>query len=76
MAVAPGGAPPVATDNTIFPVTSPARPPAGPPAPGWHPDPVGGHESRYWNGTTWTDHVATDGRQGADPVTGQQDSTG
>ncbi len=35
--------------------------------PGWHPDPRGRHEHRYWDGTQWTDHVADAG------VTGQDD---
>jgi len=25
---------------------------------GWYPDPQGGGEQRYWDGTTWTDHTA------------------
>lgn len=25
--------------------------------PGWYPDPHGEHQSRYWDGTAWTDHV-------------------
>ena len=25
---------------------------------GWHPDPSGKHQLRYWDGTQWTDHVA------------------
>lgn len=29
--------------------------------PGWHPDPRGRHEHRYWDGTKWTDHVADGG---------------
>ncbi len=28
---------------------------------GWYPDPSGAHESRYWNGTDWTDDVANRG---------------
>jgi hypothetical protein len=28
-----------------------------PPA-GWHPDPRGGDDQRYWDGSQWTDHVA------------------
>lgn len=34
----------------------------------WHPDPVGRHELRYWNGERWTDHVSDGGVQGTDPV--------
>ncbi|EED6225551.1 DUF2510 domain-containing protein, partial [Salmonella enterica subsp. enterica serovar Haifa] len=24
---------------------------------GWHPDPSGQFEQRYWDGATWTEHV-------------------
>jgi uncharacterized protein YxjI len=37
---------------------------------GWYPDPLGRHESRYWDGGKWTEHVASRGRQGADPPVG------
>lgn len=26
--------------------------------PGWHPDPMGEAEYRYWDGSQWTEHVA------------------
>ena len=35
---------------------------------GWHPDPKGRHELRYWDGSTWTDHVSDAGVTGTDPV--------
>ncbi len=35
----------------------------------WHPDPLGRHELRYWDGTQWTEHVSDSGRQGIDPPT-------
>jgi hypothetical protein len=35
---------------------------------GWHPDPTGAHDHRYWNGTRWTDHVADAGVQSLDPI--------
>ena len=43
------------------------------PAAGWYPDPSGQFEQRYWDGSTWTDHVARGGEQlraplGAAPV--------
>lgn len=38
--------------------------------PAWLPDPFGRHESRWWDGTRWTEHVASHGRQGVDPPTG------
>jgi uncharacterized protein YxjI len=37
---------------------------------GWHPDPLGRHELRYWDGTQWTEHVSSHGRQSVDPPTG------
>lgn len=30
------------------------------PPPGWHPDPSGTGQLRYWDGTAWTSHVAPD----------------
>lgn len=33
----------------------------------WYPDPTGRFHYRYWNGTTWTDNVATKGVQAVDP---------
>ncbi|HKY66004.1 MAG TPA: phospholipid scramblase-related protein [Acidimicrobiales bacterium] len=38
--------------------------------PGWYPDPFGRHESRYWDGHRWTEHVASHGRQAVDVPTG------
>lgn len=37
-----------------------------PPA-GWHPDPMGRHQHRYWDGTAWTAIVADDGVRSQDP---------
>jgi hypothetical protein len=34
----------------------------------WHPDPLGRHEHRYWDGTRWTEHVADGGVSGHDPI--------
>ena len=34
----------------------------------WHPDPLGRHELRYWDGAAWTDHVSNQGVTGTDPV--------
>lgn len=36
-------------------------------APGWYADPFGRHEVRYYDGSTWTEHVASHGRQSTDP---------
>ena len=50
------------------------RRPAPPVAPanpaGWFPDPVGGHDHRYWDGTRWTEHVADAGVSAVDPLAG------
>jgi len=40
---------------------------SGTPA-GWHPDPVGRHDYRYWDGATWTHNVADGGQTSVDPV--------
>ena len=42
---------------------------AGRPAD-WYPDPWGRHEFRYFDGSQWTAHVASHGRQGTDPPGG------
>jgi hypothetical protein len=31
------------------------------PAAGWHPDPLGRHQQRYWDGSSWTVHVSDGG---------------
>lgn len=33
----------------------------------WYKDPSGRYEMRYWNGSQWTEHVATAGKQSIDP---------
>ena len=43
--------------------------------PGWYPDPMGRHEYRWYDGTTWTDHVASNGTQSHDPVAGAPATT-
>jgi Protein of unknown function (DUF2510) len=35
---------------------------------GWHPDPFGTHELRYFDGAAWTEHVSDQGRQGTAPA--------
>ncbi|HJR90301.1 MAG TPA: AIM24 family protein [Aeromicrobium sp.] len=35
---------------------------------GWHPDPTGQHELRYWDGTVWTEHVSNQGVQSTGPL--------
>ena len=41
---------------------------AGPrvPPPGWHADPTGRHQQRWWDGARWTEHVADAGVAGVD----------
>lgn len=39
-------------------------------AANWYPDPLGRHELRYWDGTQWTEHVSSHGRQAVDPPVG------
>jgi hypothetical protein len=36
--------------------------------PDWYPDPTGRHEVRYFDGTTWTEHVANNGLSALDPI--------
>lgn len=33
---------------------------------GWHPDPSGRHQLRYWDGRAWTDSVSDNGVQSSD----------
>ena len=35
----------------------------------WLADPTGAHELRYWNGSSWTEHVSDQGTTGQDPLT-------
>lgn len=37
------------------------------PLAGWFADPFGRHELRFWDGTLWTEHVASKGLQATDP---------
>ncbi|MEJ7844554.1 MAG: DUF2510 domain-containing protein [Acidimicrobiales bacterium] len=37
---------------------------------GWFPDPAARHEHRWWDGTSWTDQVASGGANAVDPLTG------
>jgi hypothetical protein len=46
---------------------SPPHPPGRPQtAAGWYPDPLAGHELRYWDGGVWTDAVADAGARTED----------
>jgi hypothetical protein len=40
----------------------------GGPAAEWYADPLGRHQLRYWDGASWTSHVADDGVQSVDPL--------
>jgi uncharacterized protein YxjI len=50
--------------------SAPSQQQEGQHAPNWYPDPFGRHESRWWDGQRWTEHVASHGRQSVDPPTG------
>ena len=39
-----------------------------PPPPGWHPDPTGTFEFRWWDGAKWTENVATNGVKQVSPL--------
>jgi uncharacterized protein YxjI len=47
-----------------------SEPPAATTPANWYPDPLGRHEHRYWDGSQWTEHVSSHGRQSVDPPTG------
>ena len=38
------------------------------PPPNWYADPTGRHENRFWDGFTWTAHIADGGTAGVDPL--------
>lgn len=66
---APAGA--VAQPSTPVPPVPPvpAEQQARPlPPPGWHPDPSGRHWWRWWDGRSWTEHVADGGAPFIDPL--------
>lgn len=42
----------------------------------WHPDPLGRHQYRYWDGERWSEHVADDGRTSFDPLDQGEPSAG
>ena len=61
-AAAPAAAPAVAPAAAA---PDPAPAPAVP--AGWYADPAGRFELRYWDGSTWTEHVSRAGQQFTDP---------
>jgi hypothetical protein len=64
-AVSPAAATPAAASAPAASV-APAAPTPAVPA-GWYADPAGRFELRYWDGTTWTEHVSRTGQQFTDP---------
>jgi len=50
---------------------------AGPslPPPGWHPDPSGRHELRYWDGSRWSEHVSDSGQVAVDDLSAPSPTT-
>lgn len=63
---APEPAPEPAVQPTPEPAPEPAAEAAAAPA-GWYADPSSRYELRYWDGTTWTEHVSRGGQQFTDP---------
>jgi hypothetical protein len=60
------GPPPASPWVSTYDESRPTHPPAQ--DAGWYPDPAGRYAHRWWDGTRWTDQVATeDGRTGTDP---------
>ena len=37
----------------------------------WQPDPTGRSQFRWWDGTSWTSHVSTNGQLAEDPLTAE-----
>jgi hypothetical protein len=59
----PAAAAPAAAAHTPEPAAA-----AAPAVPaGWYADPAGRFELRYWDGSTWTEHVSRAGQQFTDP---------
>ena len=52
----------------VRPVGQPIVPVPVPTSGQWADDPYGRYQFRYWNGKRWTDHVATNGITGLDPI--------
>lgn len=55
-----------ATGPSSAPTDGAVGTPAAP--PDWHPDPLGRHEWRWWDGAQWTSAVADGGAQSDDPL--------
>jgi Protein of unknown function (DUF2510) len=67
--VSPSPSPSADPSPSAAPVeTPPVQQVSTPATPaGWYPDPSGRFEMRYWDGATWTEHVARGGQQFTDP---------
>jgi hypothetical protein len=58
---------PAPSNDPVEPVVIPK--PDAPRTPGaWYPDPTRRYESRWWDGSRWTKHVAANGRTMTDPL--------
>ncbi len=56
------------TPSTPPPTAPPTAPGAADGSPGqWGPDPLGRHQFRYHDGTSWTEHVMDGTRPSVDP---------
>ena len=66
-------APPVQRTSAATQATATGAPAAV--QKGWYADPYRRYDQRYWDGTTWTNHVSRGGQQGLDaPAATQQQS--
>jgi hypothetical protein len=64
---------PTASNDSVEPVV--IRKAETPTTPGaWYSDPTLRYESRWWDGSRWTQHVATKGRTMSDPIVSTPDS--
>ncbi|MCK4178122.1 hypothetical protein [Aciditerrimonas ferrireducens] len=66
---------PAGGDQPAAPFPSPAGsgagqhlPPPPSPAPGWYVDPTDRYFLRYWDGSRWTERVASGGKESVDPL--------
>lgn len=66
-AAAAAAAAPAAVPATPTPAAAPDPAPAPAVPAGWYADPAGRFELRYWDGSTWTEHVSRAGQQFTDP---------
>lgn len=60
--------PAATTPSAATPAAATPEPASAPAVPaGWYADPAGRFELRYWDGSTWTEHVSRSGQQFTDP---------